>query len=58
MTGVLQWRDMGSLERSGRGACPLCERAAGVHEAVPGDERRWRAYGLGLKRGQAKVMTL
>lgn len=47
VTGVLQWRNTGFLEKRGKGlsgrgrqACPFSERAAGVHETLPGDERR------------------
>ena len=40
-TGVLQWMDKGFLGRTAwegeEGSCPLCERAAGIHGALPWD---------------------
>lgn len=45
-------KDRGRKMRRRR-SCPLCKRAVGVLEALPGDGG---AYVLGLKRGQAKGM--
>lgn len=42
MTAELEWKDTGSLERTGRGhenwVSPLCQWPAGVHGALPTDD--------------------